>query len=529
MQQAYIDGLLDDVGSIFDFGCGRGDDVKRLSGLGYQIAGWDPGHAPDNPQIESDLVNIGYVVNVIEDPAERAEALRAAWKLARKVLIVSARLTWDPDANNGKPFGDGRLTSAGTFQKYYTQEELRDWITDVTGERSVTAAPGIFYVFRDQATAQSLLARQSRAADGRPRLGIAELIYQDKALELGPLESWIEEHRKLPSPGDLDNSSQLIEDFGSIRSAFALVRRVTDSARWVGVEVGTRKRSEQRFEQNLDELQPLIDFVADRGRLPRGGELENEAILIEEFGSVRAAFSLVRRVTGVDRWEDFEEEARDNFLVYVALSAFGGRPRFSELPDDLQFDAKDLFGSYSNAVTEADRLLFSIADSAKLNEACQDSPYGKMTPDALYVHVDGLDQLPPMLRVYQGAARALTGNVDDTTILKLHRLKPQVSFLAYPEFDKDPHPALATSVVGRLPELRVGFRNYTESENPPILHRKEAFLPEEHENYAKFARLTAQEERAGLLGHTNIGRRTEWQQALADAGKRLSGHRLVNG
>jgi hypothetical protein len=41
------------------------------------------------------VVNLGYVINVIEEAAERADVLREAWALTRKVLIVSARLTVD--------------------------------------------------------------------------------------------------------------------------------------------------------------------------------------------------------------------------------------------------------------------------------------------------------------------------------------------------------------------------------------------------------------------------------------------------
>lgn len=29
-------------GSVLDFGCGRGDDIKFLSGLGFNIRGYDP-------------------------------------------------------------------------------------------------------------------------------------------------------------------------------------------------------------------------------------------------------------------------------------------------------------------------------------------------------------------------------------------------------------------------------------------------------------------------------------------------------
>jgi antitoxin (DNA-binding transcriptional repressor) of toxin-antitoxin stability system len=44
--------------------------------------------------------------------------------------------------------------------------------------------------------------------------------------------------------------------------------------------------------------------------------------------------------------------------------------------------------------------------------------------------------------------------VGDTTIPKLHRVKAQVSYLEYPDFDVEPHPALATVVVARLSSRR---------------------------------------------------------------------------
>jgi hypothetical protein len=53
--------------------------------------------------------------------------------------------------------------------------------------------------------------------------------------------------------------------------------------------------------------------------------------------------------------------------------------------------------------------------------------------------------------------------------------------------------------------------DYYNSENPPILHRKETFLPKEHPLYEKFARLTRQEEKHGLLDDTpTIGTRNGW-------------------
>ena len=128
------------------------------------------------------------------------------------------------------------------------------------------------------------------------------------------------------------------------------------------------------------------------------------------------------------------------------------------------------------------------------------------------------ERLPSLLRVYDGAARQITGDVDDATRL-FNRLKPQVSFLVYKNFEKDLHPS------SKRPSFRnsarsVKLRNFANSANP-ILHRKELFVPEHHPSRDKFDRLSRQEDRAGLLGHDNIGTGDGWEVALTDQGYTL--------
>jgi hypothetical protein len=70
--------------------------------------------------------------------------------------------------------------------------------------------------------------------------------------------------------------------------------------------------------------------------------------------------------------------------------------------------------------------------------------------------------------------------------------------------------------------------DYAGSANPPVLHRKETFLPPEYPLRARFARLTQQEERHGLLSEpSGLGTRDRWQQRLREAGFALRGHRLI--
>lgn len=37
----------------------------------------------------------------------------------------------------------------GTFQKFFTQAELREYIEGVLGVQAISASPGIFYAFKD--------------------------------------------------------------------------------------------------------------------------------------------------------------------------------------------------------------------------------------------------------------------------------------------------------------------------------------------------------------------------------------------
>ena len=64
--------------TFFDYGCGRGEDIELLAAEGVTCGGWDPAYRPEAPRQEADVVNLGYVINVIEDPEERAATLRAS-------------------------------------------------------------------------------------------------------------------------------------------------------------------------------------------------------------------------------------------------------------------------------------------------------------------------------------------------------------------------------------------------------------------------------------------------------------------
>jgi DNA phosphorothioation-associated putative methyltransferase len=136
--------------------------------------------------------------------------------------------------------------------------------------------------------------------------------------------------------------------------------------------------------------------------------------------------------------------------------------------------------------------------------------------------------LEPLLRIYEGCGRAYLGEIEGANLIKIHRRTGKLSYLVYPAFESDPHPALLRSVRLSLRTRELFCLDCAQSDNPPVLHRKETFLAPEHPLRARFARLTEQEERHGLLADTaTIGTRNGWQARLKEAGFSLRGHRLV--
>lgn len=251
-------------------------------------------------------------------------------------------------------------------------------------------------------------------------------------------------------------------------------------------------------------------------------------MLVNRLGSVKRAFSLVQRVTGLNEWEAIRQSRKEDILVYLAISRFRRRPPIRKLPVQLQRDIKAFFGSYKRACTQADEILFQAGDTDAIDKACRQSQIGKLLPNALYIHRDAVERLEPLLRIYEGCARAYVGEVEDANIIKLHRFSGKVSYLSYPEFDSDPHPALLRSVKVNLRSLDLHCYDFSTSDNPPILHRKETFLVDDHPQHAKFARLTRQEERHGLLEDSrSIGTRDGWERRLQETGFTLRGHRLI--
>lgn len=254
--------LLSEGRSFFDYGCGLGDDCERLAERGFIVGGWDPHHRPSSERRPSDVVNLGYVVNVIEDPDERAEALKAAWSLARSVLVVAARMTFERgEFVREDDHGDGCVTSWQTFQKFYGQNELREWIDLTLGAQAVAAAPGVMLVFREESDRHEFVARRYRSRGTGPRLRQCDVLFEQNRDLVTWLCDFFEDRGRLPVANECLKHDEIKDAFGSIGRAFQVIKRVTGSEAWS--DIAERRRDDLR-----------VHFALERfGRRPRMGEL----------------------------------------------------------------------------------------------------------------------------------------------------------------------------------------------------------------------------------------------------------------
>ena len=141
-----------------------------------------------------------------------------------------------------------------------------------------------------------------------------------------------------------------------------------------------------------------------------------------------------------------------------------------------------------------------VVTAAEYRQALDALPYGKRLPGAMYLLDPGDDpRIPSLLRITVAELRKRLEIGTEFNLLKFHTASPKISFLSYPDFEKDPHPALKAAIIVDLVTGKTRRDHYRTLANPPILHRKETFLPPEHPLYEKFSKLTRQEEVAGLL------------------------------
>ena len=470
MQALARHGFLDGERGIFDYGCGRGDDVTVLQAAGLDARGWDPHYASDAPLHEADIVNLGFVLNVIEDPQERKKALRGAFALARQALCVAVLTVGrGGDVSSLTPYRDGFLTSRNTFQKYFTQEEAQDLIAAVTGEQGIPVAPGVFFAFRKKIEEQRFLeGRSRRRRDISHFLAITPPPVAPKQTKTDAL---IEAHRS------------------------------TIEAVWTRtLELGRVPISEE-LEGNTHK------------------ELENAAL------SIRKSLQLAQRIADPAALSRAREMRSADLRVYFALNLFNQRRKYRELPAELQRDVKAFFSTHAQAEASGRELLFSISTPQVILDACREAAEAGLgylfEGHSLQLHAELIPRLPEVLRVYVGCAEKLFGAIDASTadLIKIHAQSGKLTLLRFDDFAGKALPCLVERVKIKMRERDIDFFDYEHDNAAPRLTMKSRYMARDQEGYDRQHAFDSELEGLGIFDLEGYGpSAAELARGLSGAG-----------
>lgn len=441
--------------SFFDYGCGYGGDVEAVRRLGHDASGWDPVHAPDMPKQAADVVNLGFILNVIEDPAERVEALIDAWKLTRRALLVSTLIAGQEAYDDIQTFGDGVITSRNTFQKFFDPAEIQALIEDTLHTEAVPVGLGIYLVFRNTADLHDFLAQRSRR----------------------------------------------FIDWESLSRKLGLLRAL--------------KAKRDPYDTHRELLDAYWESVLELGRMPRDEEFERLAEVRQACGSLPRALQLFIDRFGEPTFNAARQRRKEDLLVFIAAAQLRRKIPFNQLSPRLQRDLRSFFGSYANAEEKARELMFAAGDEDELEIAAAQLDFGHLDPKEGHftIHRSLLDELPVILRVYVECAARLYGNPREADLIKIHLHSRKLTFHYYKDFDKSPLPELLTRIKIDLKRLFVTVIDHTTGPEHQLLFFKERFLPKDHPERAKMEHFSAKLRKLGLRVET-IGygpTREEWE------------------
>ena len=399
-------GLITPSVEVFDYGCGRGDDVRGLAANGIAAYGWDPHYAPDAPKREADVVNLGFVINVIEDLEERIDALHGAYSLSKRVLAVAAMLA-SQAMQPGRPYRDGFVTSRNTFQKYYTQAELAGFISEVLNEQPIPVSPGVFFVFRDKNLEQNFLAGRHRSVTLLQRL-------------------------ERPEP--------------------------------VRVRLSRPERTQLKYEANREIVDDLWRTWLRFGREPDETEVNQLEPLVGAFGSLPRALRFAAEVKDQALLARAREARIADLTAYLAFGQFAKRKPYKQLEAGLQRDIRSLFGDYQTAQLHARQQLFKIADTKEIGDACMaaaEQGLGFLAEGhSLQLHMSLIERLPIILRIYVACGSVLYGDMQTADLIKIHIGSGKLTLMKFDDFEGQPLPRMVERIKLNLRSQHIDIFEY---------------------------------------------------------------------
>jgi hypothetical protein len=505
--------LLSGSTTFFDYGCGRGDDIASLRSQGITADGWDPHYRPDEPRREADVVNLGFVVNVIEDPAERVDALTGAFALARGVLAIGVML----HANDvpGRPYRDGFLTSRSTFQKYFQQSEFKEWIEHVLNREAFLVGPGVAFVFKDdrleqqfldsryrsRSVSQRLLSAGAREASRRAREAlITERLEQSRQRQLA-LEAKRQERIAARLLTEAERTQR-----AEARRRLALERLEERRAFWL-----TRAAEKQEAEEAIRRVLDGVWAVAlSLGRFPEGEEEACEIDLDGVRGGLKGVIRKLSETYPMELLAEARAARIDDLRVLFAIRQFERKAPYKRLEPRLQRDVRAFFGDYRTALASGLHLLRLAADTGELGRASEEASsrgLGWLEPGhSFQLHISLMERLPAVLRAYVWCGLVLWDDTAGVDLIKIHIGSGKLTLLQCEDFESSPLPTLKRRIKVNLRKLDYQVFEYGTREHPaqPI-YLKSRYLSEEFPGYEGQVRFDEALAATGVLDNSAYG------------------------
>ncbi len=411
MQFLWRHGYLDGSFSVFDYGCGRGGDLRAICEAGLPAAGWDPYFAPSDEKTEADIVNLGFVLNVIESTVERRDALVGAFSLARRLLVVAVMVGGPGITDRFQRFGDGVVTQRNTFQKYFSQDEIRAYLESTLGREPIACAPGVFFIFRSDEDEQAFLAARYASTARLSTISVSPTIRA--AAPRSPRAS-------SSVRGTLRPDAQLVDAFWS-----------------ACLTLGRAPETLAEFDQFKE---------------------------LRRFGKPDALLADVASERGREALDDARRRREADLLVLLAMNQFEKRRSQGTYPDAVRRNLRSFFGSLLTAEQTARSVLFSIAKEALLRDAAKEAAargLGFLDQEhSLQLHSRSVPLLPPLLRVYAACAARLYGDLESVDLVKLHLGSGKVTLVFFDDFEGKAIPMMTERVKVNLRTQSIDFFRY---------------------------------------------------------------------
>ena len=413
--------LVTRTSQIFDYGCGRGDDVAILQFSEFEnVSGWDPHYANDNPiPTSSEFVNLSFVLNVIEDEEERYEVLRSAFKISAKALVFSVMLHHQNTLQFARPYKDGFLSSINTFQKYYSAAEIEEVVHNVLKERPIKMAAGVYIVFKDKELEQEYLFKK--------QLGLLSEI------KTPPKEETVEKY-----------SVELVDKFVSSILGFGRIPKIDE------------------LPDDLREI--IVETKVSFNRLSRLAlsqiSISELSKVQEELASEILIFLAINMFDGRVKYGSLSDRMQNDVKAHYGSIRIANE------------NAEKLLFSLSNV----DELFEAALNSER-------SGVGTLFDGKFRFHHDQKEKLPTSLKLFFKIGERLHRPIDDGDIIQLHIESKKMSYLRVDDFAKSPLPRIHSREIINFLNLELANVAHAEQKQVRVLYHKSALMDVADRNF----------------------------------------------